>query len=65
MRMRENHGVELAVCPYYIQNPSEYRGKWNEILAMVSRFIWSLAAARAVVAQAALKYPDINFVPLT
>lgn len=65
MRMRRKPWArpELAVCPYYIQNPSEYRGKWNEIFGNGKPLYMELGCGKGgFVAQAALKYPDINFI---
>jgi tRNA (guanine-N7-)-methyltransferase len=63
MRRKPWARPELAVCPYYIQNPSEYRGKWNEIFGNGKPLYMELGCGKGgFVAQAALKYPDINFI---
>jgi tRNA (guanine-N7-)-methyltransferase len=65
MRMRRKPWArpELAACPYYIQNPSEYKGKWSGIFDSGKPLYMELGCGKGgFIAQAALKYPDINFI---
>lgn len=66
MRIRRKKWArpELDVCPYYIDNAEEMKGKWHEAFADNSRPLYlELGCGKGVfAAQHALKYPDINII---
>lgn len=67
MRIRKKKWAapELAVCPYYIQNASDYKGKWHTVFNDDKPLYAELGCGKGgFVAQAALKYPDVNFLAL-
>lgn len=65
MRMRRKKWArpELAQCPYYIPRAEDMRGKWHTAFKDNSKPIYAeLGCGKGVfAAQAALKYPDINW----
>lgn len=53
---------ELAVCPFFVDEPSEYRGKWNKSFRKEQPLHMELGCGKgSFVAQIALKNPDINY----
>lgn len=53
---------ELAVCPFFVDEPSEYRGKWNKSFKKEQPLHMELGCGKgSFVAQIALKNPDINY----
>ena len=68
MRMRRKPWArpELAVCPFFIQNPSEYIGKWNTIFEDNSKPIYmELGCGKGgFISQIAPAHPEINFLAL-
>ena len=67
MRMRRKPWArpELAACSYYIGSPSEFKGKWNTVFDSDKPVYMELGCGKGgFIAQAALKYPDINFLAL-
>ncbi len=54
---------ELAVCPYYIQEPEALRGRWAERFGEKRPIHLDLGCGKCVfLAEAAVKNPDVNFV---
>ena len=68
MRIRKKRWAqpELDKCPYYIPNADDYRGKWHSVFEHPERPLYMEAGCGKgmFVAQAALRYPEINFVAL-
>lgn len=67
MRIRRKKWArpELAVCPYYIEHPEEYRDKWHGVFSENKPLYAELGCGKGLfAAQAALKYPDINWLAL-
>lgn len=64
MRMRTKKWAkpELAVCPFYIPDPSPRRGRWAEEFAVPQPLWLELGCGKGgFLAQAALAHPDRNF----
>lgn len=67
MRIRRKKWArpELAVCPYYIENADIYKGKWHTVFQENKPLYAELGCGKGLfAAQAALKYPDINWLAL-
>ena len=67
MRIRRKKWArpELAVCPYYIEDPSAYKGKWNTVFENKNPVYAELGCGKGwFAAQAALKYPGINWLAM-
>ena len=67
MRIRRKKWArpELAVCPYYIENAAEYKGRWNSVFDSDKPLYAELGCGKGwFAAQAALKYPDINWLAM-
>lgn len=67
MRIRRKKWArpELAACPYYIENAKEYKGKWNTVFPNDKPVYFELGCGKGgFAAQAALAYPDINWVAM-
>lgn len=53
---------ELAVCPFFVDNPSDNKGKWNKSFTKNQPLHMELGCGKgSFVAQIALKNPDINY----
>ncbi len=64
MRIRRKKWArpELAVCPYYIEHPEELKDKWHTVFPDDKPLYAELGCGKGLfAAQAALKYPDINW----
>lgn len=64
MRIRRKKWArpELAACPYYIEHADEYKNKWNTVFENAHPIYMELGCGKGgFAAQAALKYPDVNF----
>lgn len=67
MRMRRKKWArpELAVCPFYIENAAEYKGKWNSVFENDDPIYAELGCGKGrFVVQAAQHYPDINWLAM-
>lgn len=67
MRMRRKKWArpELAVCPFYIENAAEYKGKWNSVFENGNPIYAELGCGKGrFVVQAAQYYPDINWLAM-
>ncbi len=67
MRIRRKKWArpELAVCPYYIESADIYKGKWHTVFPEDKPLYAELGCGKGLfAAQAALKYPDINWLAL-
>ena len=67
MRIRKKKWAvpELSVCPYYIEHAEEYKGKWNSVFPNDKPLYAELGCGKGgFAAQAALKYPDINWLAM-
>lgn len=67
MRIRRKKWArpELAVCHYYIENADTYKGKWHSVFPEDKPLYAELGCGKGLfAAQAALKYPDINWLAL-
>ncbi len=67
MRIRRKKWArpELAVCPYYIEHPEEHKNKWHTVFPEDKPLYAELGCGKGLfAAQAALKYPDINWLAL-
>jgi len=67
MRMRRKKWArpELAVCPFYIENAAEYKGKWNSVFENDDPIYAELGCGKGrFVVQAAQYYPDINWLAM-
>lgn len=65
MRIRKKPWAEpeLAACDFYIKNPVEIRGKWNEVFEKSQPLHLELGCGKgSFVAQAALAEPGVNFI---
>lgn len=53
---------ELAECPFFVDEPAEYRGKWNKSFKKEQPLHMELGCGKGgFIAQIALKNPDINY----
>lgn len=53
---------ELAVCPFFVDNPADNKGKWNKSFKRNQPLHMELGCGKgSFVAQIALKNPDINY----
>ncbi len=67
MRIRRKKWArpELAACPYYIEHADEYKNKWNTVFDNAHPLYAELGCGKGgFAAQAALKYPDVNFLAI-
>ncbi len=67
MRIRRKKWArpELAVCPYYIEHPEIFKDKWHTVFPDDKPMYAELGCGKGLfAAQAALKYPDINWLAL-
>ncbi|MCM1329583.1 MAG: tRNA (guanosine(46)-N7)-methyltransferase TrmB [Ruminococcus sp.] len=67
MRIRRKKWArpELAACPYYIEHAEEYKGRWNGVFGDGKPLFAELGCGKGgFAAQAALKYPDVNWLAL-
>lgn len=66
MRIRKKKWAapELAVCPYYIADPSVMTGRWHSAFADNSRPLYlELGCGKGIfAAQHALRYPQVNII---
>ena len=65
MRMRKKAWArpELAVCPFFIQNPEEVRGKWSSVFAKEQPIYLELGCGKSpFLAEMGRKHPDVNFI---
>ena len=65
MRIRKKPWAEpeLAACDFYIKNPAETRGNWSKVFEKQQPLHLELGCGKgSFVAQAALAYPDVNFI---
>lgn len=65
MRMRTKKWAkgELAVCPFYIKNALEYRGKWNNAFAKNQPIYLELGCGKGgFLSQLAVCHPEKNFI---
>lgn len=55
----------LKASSYLIENPSEYKGKWNSLFGNNNKICLELGMGRgSFIINMALKYPNINFIGL-
>lgn len=53
---------ELAVCPFFVDNPADNKGKWNKSFTKNQPLHMELGCGKgSFVARIALKNPDINY----
>lgn len=53
---------ELAECPFFVDEPTAYRGKWNKSFKREQPLHMELGCGKGgFIAQIALKNPDINY----
>ena len=67
MRMRRKKWArpELAVCPFYIEQAEEYKGKWNTVFGDDKPIYAELGCGKGgFVVQAAQYYPDVNWLAM-
>lgn len=67
MRMRRKKWArpELAACPFYIEHGEEYKGRWNTVFGSDKPVYAELGCGKGrFVLQAAMYYPDINWLAL-
>ena len=67
MRIRRKKWArpELAICPYYIEHSEELKGKWSTVFPGNKPLYAELGCGKGwFAAQAALKYPDINWLAM-
>lgn len=69
MRIRRKKWArpELEVCPYYIEKEKafEFKGKWRSVFPEAKPLYMELGCGKGLfAAQAALKYPDVNWLAL-
>ncbi len=66
MRIRRKKWArpELEVCPYYIENGEEMRGRWHGAFSVTDRPLYlEIGCGKGIfAAQHALKYPDANII---
>ncbi len=65
MRIRKKKWAEpeLAVCDFYVKNPEEYAGRWNEAFAKQQPLYLEIGCGKGGFAgQLALKNPDKNII---
>ena len=64
MRMRAKKWArpELAVCPYYVKEPQEYKGKWDTAFSKKQPLHVELGCGKGrFLAQAGIYNPQVNF----
>ena len=67
MRIRRKKWArpELEICPFYIDNSENYKGKWNTVFESPKPIYMELGCGKGVfVAEAALRNPDVNWLAL-
>lgn len=67
MRIRRKKWArpELAACPFYIEHAEEHKGRWNDLFPNDKPIYAELGCGKGgFAAQAALKYPDINWIAM-
>lgn len=68
MRMRRKPWArpELAVCPFFIENPTQYLGKWSTVFEDSSKPLYmELGCGKGgFISQIAPEHPEINFLAL-
>ena len=65
MRLKKWARPELEACPFYIQRPEKYRGRWADTFEKKAPLEVELGCGKGVsTAQMALDNPDINFVAI-
>ena len=65
MRIRKKAWArpELSACPYYIEDPRELRGRWQELFGKKRPLYLDLGCGKCVYLAAAAKAePEVNFV---
>lgn len=65
MRIRKKAWArpELSACPYYIEDPRELRGRWQELFGKKRPLYLDLGCGKCVYLAAAAKaQPEVNFV---
>lgn len=65
MRIRKKKWAEpeLALCPFYVKNPLDQYGKWNDWFETKRPLYLEVGCGKgSFVGQMALLYPDINFI---
>lgn len=65
MRRKKWARPELAACPFYIEHGEEYKGRWNTVFGSDKPVYAELGCGKGrFVLQAAMYYPDINWLAL-
>ncbi len=56
---------ELEACPFYVPNPAEQKGKWNELFADKKPLYVELGCGKGgFISQIAPAHPEINFIAM-
>ena len=67
MRMRKKPWArpELEACKFFIQNPSEYKGRWKEFFGNDKPIYMELGCGKGqFIAQKAIQNPEINYIAI-
>ncbi len=65
MRLRNKKNATLVVqnSEYVIQNPEEWKGKWQEVFNNTQRLEIEIGTGRGIfIIQMAMRHPDVNFI---
>lgn len=65
MRIRKKKWAEpeLSVCPFFVPNPEEYRGRWKDFFNNDKPVMLEVGCGKgSFVGKMALEHPEINFI---